>query len=85
MLVFFVFIEVYTKRVHLFELWFSIQTTAMVMSGVYLHFMGLSTQNKDVMTSKKCFKCNHPTMPIRLTMYGRFDLTTFLGQLGSDL
>ena len=33
-------------------------------------FYGTCTQNKDVMTSKMCFKYNQPTKPIRLIFDG---------------
>ena len=38
-------------------------------AGALPPFYGTFTQNKDVMTSKKCFKYNLPSKPSRLIMY----------------
>ena len=61
------------------------QSTAMVMSGHYLHFMGILPNILRCMTPKMClnnkYTCKYPSKPKRLICMDDLTSSTFLGRL----
>ena len=69
------------KFLSLFELMLSVQVKSYDHVGTLPPFYGTYTQNYDVITSKNCFKYNHPTKPLRLICMSGFTLSLFLDRL----